>query len=98
MSRACEVCENLESRRTDAGRRVRRVLIEQRIVCLCDEHAAEYRLSGARSLAELFVLFSEAAGHRSLLSRRSPLDRRIFPARPEGRRRGAGRRASDRGD
>jgi hypothetical protein len=73
-------------------------VIGERVVALCDEHAAAYRLSSARGLEELRALFPEQAGQRSLLDRRSPLDRRVFPGRPEGRRRGDGRRASDQRD
>ncbi|WP_441290915.1 hypothetical protein ACSRUE_10705 [Sorangium sp. KYC3313] len=35
---------------------------------------------------------------RSPIPRRNPEDRRVFPPRPEGRRLGAGRRASDPGE
>jgi hypothetical protein len=48
------------------------------------------------SLSELRRLFRESGGKRSLLERRQELDRRVFPARPEGRRRNGGRRSSDR--
>jgi hypothetical protein len=70
-------------------------LIEDRIVSLCEDHAARYRMSGKDSLCEFLALFPEANGKRSLISRRAPLDRRVFPARPEGRRHNTGRRVSD---
>lgn len=73
------------------------MLIEDRIVALCDEHAAEVQLSGQTTLEGVRWLFREPAGKRALLERRAPLDRRIFPARPEGRRRSAGRRSGDLG-
>ena len=87
MSRPCEVCR--------APRKIRRVLVEDRLVALCDEHAAELSLSGTRSVAELRTLFPEEGGLRSRVGRRAPLDRRVFPPRPEGRRRNQGRRKSD---
>jgi hypothetical protein len=74
---------------------VRRVVVEDRIVALCPAHAASFEASGATTIAELRNAFLESAGHRSLVGQRSPLDRRVFPPRPEGRRRGDGRRASD---
>lgn len=98
MSRPCEVCSSPDARpelrERDPGG-TRRLLVEERIVSLCDEHAAQYRLSNLSTLSELRSLFAEEGGNRSLIARRSPLDRRIFPARPEGRRRDAGRRSSD---
>jgi hypothetical protein len=90
MSRACEVCSS--------KLRIRRVLVQDRVVALCDEHAAEVRVSGASTLEALCALFPETGGQRSRIDRRSPLDRRVFPPRPEGRRRSAGRRAHDRFD
>lgn len=77
------------------GERTRRVLIEDRLLSLCDEHAAEIQLHRVDSIAELRELFRERYGNRSLVLRRSPLDRRVFPPRPEGRRLSDGRRASD---
>jgi hypothetical protein len=44
---------------------------------------------------ELRQVFHERKGQRSLIDRRQELDRRVFPARPEGRRYGGGRRAND---
>lgn len=94
MSTTCEAC----GRAPTATNRMRRVLVDERIVALCDEHAAEYQLSGAGSLEELRALFPESDGKRSLISRRTPLDRRIFPPRPEGRRHNDGRRQDDATD
>ncbi|MBK7585405.1 MAG: hypothetical protein IPI67_35090 [Myxococcales bacterium] len=99
MSRPCEVCENLPKPATPvdapAQPRIRRVLIGERIVALCTQHADQLRRSGARDVDDLRQVFSEGDGKRSLVGRRSPLDRRVFPPRPEGRRRGDGRRADD---
>lgn len=91
--RPCEVCNGLGRKRATGA--VRRVLVEERIVALCATHAASFEATGITTLAELRRAFLEAAGRRSLIGRRSPLDRRVFPPRPEGRRRGDGRRATD---
>ncbi len=91
MSRTCEACGQAPKGRS----RIRRVLVNERIVALCDVHAAEFQLSGASTLDELRALFPEPGGKRSLIQRRAPLDRRIFPPRPEGRRMGDGRRNDD---
>jgi hypothetical protein len=48
-----------------------------------------------KSLDVLRELFQEPEGRRSFVDRRSPLDRRLFPPRPEGRRASAGRRSED---
>lgn len=91
MSRTCEACGRAPTGRS----RIRRVLVDERIVALCDEHAAEFQLSGAGTLEELRALFPEPDGQRSMVARRAPLDRRVFPPRPEGRRHNDGRRADD---
>jgi hypothetical protein len=93
MGRLCEVCAALPEAPA-AGGRLRRLLIEDRVVMLCQEHG-ERVSSRPLSLEQLCSLFPELSGRRSLLSRRAPLDRRVFPARPEGRRRSNGRRAAD---
>ena len=75
--------------------KLRRLLIEDRIVALCEAHAVKVRALAPASMNELRRLFQERRGKRSLLGRRAPIDRRAFPARPEGRRASAGRRAGD---
>jgi hypothetical protein len=94
MARSCEVCGQAEAIGARGGR-LRRIIVQERIVALCDEHAAEYRLSSTKTVEELRSLFVEPGGRRSRLGRRAALDRRVFPPRPEGRRRGDGRRDSD---
>jgi hypothetical protein len=98
MQRLCEVCANLElSRPAPAAstRRLRRVLVEDRLLCLCEMHAVLFQASGKTTLGELRALFTEPAGRRSLVQRRAALDRRAFPPRPEGRRSNDGRRDRD---
>lgn len=92
MSRSCEVCFSLGRPRRQ---RVRRLLVAERIVALCEEHAALARAQPPSDVVALRQLFPEETGQRSLVPQRAPLDRRVFPARPEGRRRGLGRRAED---
>jgi hypothetical protein len=97
MARSCEVCAHLAGRPRAVRRppvRLRRLAVEGRIVALCDEHATAVGDGHSKSLEVLRDLFREKDGKRSLLDRRSPLDRRLFPPRPEGRRR-AGRREKD---
>ncbi len=103
--RPCEVCSALASSDTDGlgsptlaterSARTRRVLVEDRLLALCDEHAAELHLRNVTRLSELREVFRERLGQRSLLDQRAPLDRRVFPPRPEGRRRSDGRRSTD---
>jgi len=98
MARSCEVCAHLADRaqpRRKPAARLRRVAVEGRIVALCDAHATAVASAHAKSLEVLRELFREASGNRSLVDRRSPLDRRLFPPRPEGRRRSSGRREKD---
>ncbi|MCC6213342.1 MAG: hypothetical protein IT376_00605 [Polyangiaceae bacterium] len=93
MSRNCEVC--LAAGGAPARSRARRLVLDGRIVALCEAHWVEARAAGVATVAGLRALFPEPVGARSLVPRRAPLDRRIFPPRPEGRRRADGRRSSD---
>jgi hypothetical protein len=96
MSRPCEICAGQGSESEAARtRKLRRLLVEDRILSLCDAHAALVRGMGISSLGALRDAFREPVGRRSVVGRRAPLDRRVFPARPEGRRRSDGRRATD---
>jgi hypothetical protein len=71
------------------------VLIGDRIVALCAQHSDQLRRSGAGDVDGLQQVFPEPDGRRSLVGRRAPLDRRVFPPRPEGRRCSDGRRHDD---
>lgn len=98
MTRKCELCAALKTRISGAEHgavKLRRVLVEDRVIALCGAHAEKVKLRAPATVAELRAAFTERSGQRSLLSRRAPLDRRAFPARPEGRRASGGRRASD---
>ena len=91
----CASMPGLTAGTAHAPLKLRRVLLDGRIVALCEEHARLARSASVESLGELSRLFTEPDGRRSLLPRRSPLDRRVFPARPEGRRASFGRRGTD---
>jgi hypothetical protein len=95
MARQCEICSTLPTVATKPRRRLSRLIVGERVVSLCEEHGAHVTARRPMTLSELRSLFIEPDGRRSLLERRQPDDRRAFPARPEGRRRGAGRRAQD---
>jgi hypothetical protein len=84
----CEICG-----RTDGS--LSRLELPSRVVLLCKDDAERAQLADARSPAALRELFTEADGRRALLPRRAVDERRLFPPRPEGRRRDDGRRSSD---
>ncbi len=96
MAKYCEACSALASEGAvpSNARRVRNLLVGDRIVYLCDFHADLVVRKDLSSIAALRSALHEPQGKRSLVDRRGPLDRRAF-ARPEGRRHVAGRRASD---
>jgi hypothetical protein len=93
MPQTCEVCATLG--RSLSVKRARRVLVLDRLVTLCESHARVLEGIPLASVDELRALFRERGGNRSLVERRQALDRRVFPARPEGRRRNSGRRTVD---
>jgi hypothetical protein len=84
MRRVCEVCVSQGFSSHEPGARY--VVLEDRVISLCERHAAELDAASVRSLDEMTKLFRESSGRRSELPRRSPLNRRAFPPRPEGRR------------
>jgi hypothetical protein len=87
----CEVCETLGRGRTKG----KRVLVGERLVTLCPTHERAVSSQPVAGMDELRALFRENTGRRSLVERRMELDRRVFPVRPEGRRRSSGRRNRD---
>ena len=88
----CEICSTLGRVQKGPGKRV---LVGGRLVTLCMSHARVLPSLPQAGMDELRSAFRERKGHRSLLERRQELDRRVFPARPEGRRLGGGRRTGD---
>jgi hypothetical protein len=87
-SSPCEIC----SGGGQQGTETEACALGERWLWLCAEHRA--RAEAASSGDALRTVFREADGQRSLLPRRAE-DRRVFPPRPEGRRRGSGRRRAD---
>ena len=103
MTRKCELCPAVMTRHSAAEQnpkpsKLRRVLVEDRVLALCERHAEKVRAAPPATVAELRRAYAERRGKRSLLERRAALDRRAFPARPEGRRASSGRRATDRAE
>ena len=96
MTRKCELCPAHSQAAGPQPVKWRRVWVEDRQLAVCELHAAQVRQQAPATLAELRQAFPEQPGQRSLLERRASLDRRVFPARPEGRRGGGERRTSDR--
>ena len=88
MAKHCEACsiDSQIERSPGADRRLRNVLIGNRIVHLCDEHARRVLESSVPDVETLMQLARLAGERRSPVDRRGPLDRRMFPPRPEGRR------------
>ena len=89
---SCEVCSTLGWPQKGPGKRV---LLGERLVTLCASHARVLPSLPKAGVDELRQAFKEKLGKRSLIDRRQDLDRRVFPARPEGRRRGQDRRTTD---
>jgi hypothetical protein len=103
MTRKCELCPTVMTRHSAPEQkpkpaRLRRVLVEDRLLALCERHAENVRSHAPATLSELHQRYAEQSGKRSMLERRAALDRRAFPARPEGRRASSGRRATDRAE
>jgi hypothetical protein len=87
-TRQCEICGQSQGR-------IKAVDCGTRLVALCEAHASAARRAAARSLEALRQLFVEEQGRRTLVGRRAPDERRLFPPRPEGRRQKSGRRSTD---
>lgn len=93
---SCPVCGESDPSR------VREIVVEGREIFLCETHAGIVVRARPETLEEVRDLLREQvkaggqAERRSPVDRRDPTspDRRVFP-RPEGRRMGYGRRATD---
>jgi hypothetical protein len=97
MPKFCEACKvqgPIEPCPT-GSRRLRNVLVGERIVVLCREHARIVLEENVSDLETLRQLTRSQQDRRAPIERRGALDRRIFPPRPEGRRRGSARRCTD---
>jgi hypothetical protein len=83
---------------------LRRLVVDGRTIVLCRPHAAFVATTKPESFEQLRALFRATVSRPDgTAERRCPIprrdgvfgDRRMFPPRPEGRRRGGGRRGSD---
>jgi hypothetical protein len=96
VQRPCEVCSGTQGQGKIPSDRY--LLIEGRVVALCPNHLKAVKRAKIKTLAALHKTFHEATGARSMVSRRAASNRRVFPARPEGRRKSEGRRWQDQLD
>lgn len=90
-SPSCPVCGESDPSR------IQEIVVEGREIYLCQNHAGVVIRAKPATFEQLQGLFrEERPERRSPISRRNQdsTDRRVFP-RPEGRRLGYGRRASD---
>ncbi|KYF73630.1 hypothetical protein BE15_18550 [Sorangium cellulosum] len=99
--------EGVPSGDARARTRMARVVIQGRSLSLCRSHAATVAAAMPETFEEMRELFvglqrggppaqgDTSVERRSPIPRRNPEDRRVFPPRPEGRRLGVGRRATD---
>jgi hypothetical protein len=91
----CVVCAASGQVRTSPNR-LSRVIVQGRTIHLCREHAARVAIRMPTTWDELRAIFAGATERRSPIPRRiDSTDRRLFPPRPEGRRRSFGRRNID---
>jgi hypothetical protein len=97
MAKHCEACtsDRHSEHCPKVAHRVRNVLIGNRIVQLCDEHARRALEGSIPDVETLMQLARPLGERRSPIDRRGPFDRRMFPPRPEGRRLESTRRQDD---
>jgi hypothetical protein len=92
----CLVCTARGSTKRPTPNRISRVTVQSRSVLLCREHAGLVAINMPKTWDELRAIFAGAVDRRSPIPRRVEYDdRRVFPPRPEGRRRTHGRRRLD---
>ena len=92
---SCLVCA-AEGQVRAVASRLSRVTVQGRTVILCREHASQVAAHMPKTWEELRAIFAGPNDRRSPIPRRvDPDDRRVFPPRPEGRRRSLGRRSVD---
>jgi len=93
----CALCAATRKAPEDCAPASVETVIEGRRLRLCRDHHALVRAALPRSLKALALALRLPAIERRMHGRRSGYDRRMFP-RPEARRMGAGRRATDPAD
>jgi hypothetical protein len=93
---SCVVCTSRGATKVPNPNRISRVTIQARTVTLCREHAGLVAIHMPKSWADFRAIFVGSVDRRSPIPRRVENDdRRVFPPRPEGRRRPYGRRVVD---
>jgi hypothetical protein len=98
MAKQCEACSALalSGHKPLRTTQIHNLLVAGRLFRFCDAHAEVVRNVDANNIEDIRNLLKEPDGLRSLVARRSDINRRIFPPRPEGRRRSEARRSPDR--
>jgi hypothetical protein len=92
----CLVCTARGSTKRPTPSRISRVTVQSRSLMLCREHAGLVAINMPKTWDELRAIFGGSIDRRSPIPRRVEYDdRRVFPPRPEGRRRTHGRRRLD---
>jgi hypothetical protein len=92
----CLVCTARGATKRPNPNRISRVTIQSRSVMLCREHAGLVAINMPKTWDELRAIFGGSVDRRSPIPRRTEYDdRRMFPPRPEGRRKSYGRRRLD---
>lgn len=97
-SSGCIVCDARGGRATPPAK-TSRVTVRGRTIVLCSAHAGQVAIKMPKTWDELRAVFATGVERRSPIPRRAPEreDRRVFPPRPEGRRKGSGRRGGEAG-
>ena len=92
----CLICTARGVNRRPSPNRISRVTIQSRSVMLCREHAGLVAIHMPKTWDDLRAIFTGSVDRRSPIPRRTDYDdRRVFPPRPEGRRKSYGRRRFD---
>jgi len=95
-ARGCLVCTARGRSQKPSPYRTSRVTVQAKSLLLCREHAGLVAIQMPKTWEELRAVFAARIDRRSPIPRRVDNDdRRVFPPRPEGRRRSFGRRKSD---
>jgi hypothetical protein len=95
----CLVCTARGAAKRPVPSRISRVTIQCRSLMLCREHAGQVAIHMPKTWEDFRAIFVGSVDRRSPIPRRIDYDdRRVFPPRPEGRRKSYGRRNVDAGD
>src|SRR5262249_53261196 len=94
---SCVVCAAGGRKSSSGPAKMSRVIVRGRALTLCREHAGAVAIRMPKTWEDLRQIFAAGSDRRSPLPRRAAEsdDRRVFPPRPEGRRKTTGRRTTD---